>query len=158
MAQVIHTKKHGDHSFIKTWVETDGRHIGALEGGGFAYLSGLVVSRKQDLIDLIKEEEWLQKALDWWENKDQVTEEKEIKKVIFDNGTFCWEDGSPIISAQSLIENMPRGEELDMLLAWFHKREHKKAEEKKAEAEAQATQSQQSVKTNPKPGRPKKYR
>lgn len=140
MGQTIHTKARGDHTFRKTWVSSDGRHIGALVGGGYAYLSGLLVTKKEDLTELIPVGPEREKAYAWWDNKDQELEEKQIKRIILDtDGEFKWEDGSPIVSAQSLIENLPRGEKLDMMLAWFHKREQAKTDKDSAEKEIEST-------------------
>lgn len=142
MAQLIHTKHRGDHVFSRTWVLSDGRHLGQLSGGGYAYLSGILVDKRQDLIDVIPSGPDQEKALAWWDNADQELEEKEYKKVLLDvDGEFKWEDGSPIESAQSLIENLPRGSNLDMLLAWFHNKEHEKtvAKEKAKKALAETT-------------------
>jgi len=134
MAQTIHTKKRGDHTFRKTWASSDGRHIGALAGGGYAYLSGLLVMKREDLTDLIPTGPEREKALAWWNNKDQDLEEKQTNRIILDaDNEFKWEDGSPIISAQSLIENLPRGKKLDMMLAWFHEREQTKNDKAKNE-------------------------
>jgi hypothetical protein len=136
--QVIHTKNRGDHTFIRTFASSDGRHIGALAGGGYAYLSGILVTKREDLIDLIPEGPDREAALAWWENKDQDLEKKEVRRVLMDvDGDFKWEDGSPIESAQSLIENFPRGSDLDKLLEWFHERENKKkaAQSKRKDSE-----------------------
>lgn len=141
MAQIIHTKMRGDHVFRKTWVSSDGRHIGVLANGGYAYLSGLLVNKRDDLIDLITDDEEREKALAWWENKDQPLDTQPKKKVVLDykDGNFKWEDGSEILTAQSLIENLPRGKNLDMLLKWFHEKEQTKEEKAAAHREAEQT-------------------
>jgi hypothetical protein len=132
MPQTLITKHHGEVTFRKTWVNADGRHIGALAGGGYAHLSGILVEKKRDLTDLIPPGPDLIAACDWWDNKD-IELEPSARRVVFGPKGFVWDDGSPIISAQSLVENFPRGKELDMMLEWFHDQKQQKLAESESE-------------------------
>ncbi len=125
MSQTLITKHHGEVTFRKTWVDAGGRHIGALIGGGYAHLSGILVEKKRDLLDLIPPGPEQVAACNWWDNKD-VELTPPAKHVVFGPKGFVWDDGSPIVSAQSLVENFPRGKELDMMLEWFHDQKQQK--------------------------------
>lgn len=149
MAQTLKSKVRGNLRFRKTWRQIDGRHIGALVGGGYAHTSGLLVEKKQDLLDLITPEEVdeRQKAIDWWENKDvSLDEESRPKGVLISSGGDCmWDDGTPIESAQSIIENLPKGDLLETVLAWFHKKQKLEKINEKIDAENRDLATQKNV-------------
>ena len=132
MPQTLITKLHGEVTFKKTWVNADGRHIGALAGGGYAHLSGILVDKKRDLLDLIPPGPDQVAACNWWDNKD-VELEPPVRRVVFGPKGFVWDDGTAIASAQSLVENFPRGKDLDMMLEWFHDRKQQKLAETESE-------------------------
>jgi hypothetical protein len=166
MPQTLITKHRGEVTFRKTWVDAGGRHIGALVGGGYAHLSGILVEKKRDLLDLIPSGPELVAACNWWDNKD-IELEPSARHVVFGPKGFVWDDGSPIVSAQSLVENFPRGKDLDMMLEWFHDQKQQKlaaSENEDADYDKAVTAAQTTLavkKTvnalNKKsPGRPKK--
>ncbi len=138
--QVINTKHFGPVEFKRTWVADEGRHVGLLAKGGYAHLTGHPVVKEQDLIELIPKGEELDAALEWWKNRDKIKETPETKRIMLElDGSYRWEDGSPITAAADIMTALPPGPQLEAVLAWFHAQhvagEVEKEVEKKVEAD-----------------------
>ncbi|MDO9566677.1 MAG: hypothetical protein Q7J15_08055 [Candidatus Desulfaltia sp.] len=137
--QVIKTKHFGPISFIKTWVSSDGRHIGKLAKGGYAHLSGSPVTAKKDLSDLIPSGQDKQDALEWFDHKDEVPPKMEMKRItLTPDGGYEWEDGSEITDAADIYNTLPKGVQLEAVLNWFTRKQS--VEKGKAKMERSAEQ------------------
>lgn len=127
--QTINTKHYGPISFDKTWVSSDGRHIGKLTKGGYAHLSGSVVSLKRDLEDLITNSKDREEAFHWFTNKDNPKKQTTGRKILLKpDGSYAWADGSPIIDAADLYSTLCEGPQLEAVLMWFRNRSKHKDE------------------------------
>jgi len=124
MGQILKTAHFGEVEFTKTWVTSTGKHIGKLAKGGYAFLSGQPITKKKDLTDCIPGGTELEEALNWFSNKDKIKEETVPPKmvVIQRDGSYAFDDGSPIKDVADLIEAIPRGPVLDAAVAWFTNR------------------------------------
>jgi hypothetical protein len=133
--QVINTKEFGDLTFIRTW--TDGHiHIGKLEDGGFCHIGGPPISTRAELEDAIPRGPQLEDALDWWENKDKAEQKKKSRRIMIqDDGSYVFEDGSPIESVDELVACIPTGPALDAAVAWYVEANKDKIERKIANKE-----------------------
>ena len=122
--QTIKTKHFGPISFIKTWVSSDGRHIGKLAKGGYAHLSGSQVTAKKDLSDLIPSGQDKKDALDWFDHKDEVQPKMEMKRItLTPDGGYEWEDGSSITDIADILNTLPKGVQLEAVLDWFTRKQ-----------------------------------
>lgn len=122
--QTIKTKHFGPISFVKTWVSSDGRHIGKLAKGGYAHLSGSPVTAKKDLSELISSGQDKKDALEWFDHKDEVKPKMEMKRIILiPDGGYEWEDGSPITDVADILNALPKGVQLEAVLDWFTKKQ-----------------------------------
>jgi hypothetical protein len=139
--QTIKTKHFGPISFVKTWVSSDGRHIGKLAKGGYAHLSGSPVTAKKDLSELIPSGQDKKEALEWFDHKDEVKPKMEMKRIVLiPDGGYEWEDGSPITDAADIYNALPKGVQLEAVLDWFtRKKVVKKGEAKNLQRSQQAT-------------------
>jgi len=120
MPQLIKRSAFGDLNFIRTWVNGN-MHIGNLVEGGYAHLGGMPVTMKSELEDTIPKGKFLDEALLWFANKDKVKTSKEKKKRIMveSDGSYVFEDGSPIMGVGDLFSSMPIGPALDAAVVWF---------------------------------------
>lgn len=122
--QTIKTKHFGPISFVKTWVSSDGRHIGKLAKGGYAHLSGSPVTSKKDLSELIPTGQDKQDALEWFVHKDEIKPKMEMKRIILiPDGGYEWEDGSPITDVADILNALPKGVQLEAVLDWFTRKQ-----------------------------------
>ena len=139
--QTIKTKHFGPISFVKTWVSSDGRHIGKLAKGGYAHLSGSPVTAKKDLSELISSGQDKKDALEWFDHKDEVKPKMEMKRIILiPDGGYEWEDGSPITDAADILNALPKGVQLEAVLDWFTKKQSvKRSDAGKLQNRQQAT-------------------
>ena len=139
--QTIKTKHFGPIAFVKTWVSSDGRHIGKLAKGGYAHLSGSPVTAKKDLSELISSGQDKKDALEWFDHKDEVKPKMEMKRIILiPDGGYEWEDGSPITDAADILNALPKGVQLEAVLDWFTKKQSvKRSDAGKLQNRQQAT-------------------
>lgn len=139
--QVIKTKHFGPIAFIKTWVSSDGRHIGKLAKGGYAHLSGSLVTAKKDLSELIPSGQDKKDALEWFDHKDEVKPKMEMKRIILTpDGGYEWEDGSPITDIADVYNTISKGVQLEAVLDWFTRKQAvKKGNAKNLQRSQQAT-------------------
>jgi len=127
MSQIIKTKHFGPIAFDKTWVSSDGRHIGKLTKGGYAHLSGSMVSSKKDLVELIPAGKDRKEAQEWYENKDKEKFNPSNKRIFLNaNGDYEWEDGKPITDPVDVYNNLPQGAQLEAVLLWFREKQKEK--------------------------------
>lgn len=138
--QIINTKHYGPVEFERTWVATEGRHIGLLAAGGYAHLTGHPVTRQSDLLDVIPAGKDQKEALEWWKNRDKVKETKSAKRIMLEpDGSYRWEDGSPITNAADIMTALPQGPQQEAVLAWFHTQHAEQRVEKEAEVDRTAS-------------------
>jgi hypothetical protein len=117
--QVINTSNYGELTFERTW--TDGTiHIGRLVDGGYCHIGGPPVASKTDLEKAIPSGKHLDEALNWWENKDKVQVKKDRPKIVMqEDGSYVFDDGSPIKSVADFVAYLPPGPALDAAVLWY---------------------------------------
>jgi hypothetical protein len=127
--QVIKTKHFGPISFEKTWVSSDGRHIGKLTKGGYAHLSGSPVTSKKDLADLIPAGNDRKDAQEWFANKDKKDFHPNKKRIFLKaNGDYEWEDGTALDDPVDVYNNLAQGKQLEAVLTWLREKQAENAE------------------------------
>jgi len=139
--QVINTSGYGDLTFIRTW--SDGTiHIGKLKDGGYCHIGGPPVASKRDLESAIPSGTHLDEALDWWENKDKIEEKKDRPKIVIQgDGSYAFDDGSPIESVADFVAYIPQGPALDAAVLWYVETHRDKIEQNKSNATDTAQQT-----------------
>lgn len=128
MPQIIKTAHYGDLEFEKSWAN-ENRHIGKLVNGGYCFISGQPILYRNDIERTIPTGKDLEDALLWFENKDSY--EAMAKRrciVIMPDGSFSFDDGSPVTSYSDIVNNLPQGELQDAALRWWAMRDREKKE------------------------------
>lgn len=118
MPQILHTKDFGDIEVVRSFVKGN-LHIVELTNGAYAHSSGLPVQSKDELREAIPKGHALDKALHWWEHRNDETEAPKRRILIQPDGTIAFDDGTPVTSISEIIEYVPRGPFLDAAIAAF---------------------------------------
>lgn len=118
--QTINRAGYGDLTFQKTWVGGN-LHIGKLADGSYAHLAGMPVSQRSEIEDVIPKGKDLEEALKWFETKDDVKPRSASSKriIIEPDGSYSFEDGSPVKTIRELMDALPKGPALDAAVTWF---------------------------------------
>jgi hypothetical protein len=121
MSQIIHTKDFGDIEVERAWVDgTMG--IGVTPQGAYVHLSGLPVQSRAELEAVIHDTAELADACYWLEHRHDITEEAKKRVVCNPNGSYEFEDGTPVNSVVELIDSMGQGNPaLEPAILWFAK-------------------------------------
>ena len=97
-------------------------------------MSGSPVTSKKDLSELIPSGQDKKDALDWFEIKDKPQAKTDAKKIMLTpDGGYVWEDGSEITDAVDIYNTLPKGPQLEAILAWFQEKKTTDADQKKKE-------------------------
>ena len=152
--QTINTKYYGPISFEKTWVSSDGRHIGKLTKGGYAHLSGSIITNEQDLMDLIPSVKERDAAIKWFKQKDEPNEQIAAKSLLLrSDGSYLWEDGTEVTDVTEVYNALPKGPQLEAVLVWFRAKSAKEEaaqatedDKKKKEAQARMAHAREAIK------------
>lgn len=143
MPQILHTKDFGPIEVVRSYVKGN-LHIVELANGGYAHSSGLPVQNKNELMEAIPPGPALDKALEWWEHRDDEPEEPKRSIVIRPDGTLAFDDGSPVQSISDIIQHIPPGPFLDAAITAFSHMK-KQAEEAEKSAATPAGQAAKAV-------------
>lgn len=119
MAQLIKRPGYGVIKIVKSWVKADGAHIGQLEGGGYAHLSGLPVSELDELNGLVMSNADWQEAVNWFDSERERAAQVPRNIVIKPDGSFEWSDGTPVTNYNEVIQAIPAGKMQDAALDWL---------------------------------------
>ena len=133
MGQIMKTK-FGDMEFEQTWTQYGGLHIGRLTQGGYAHISGLPVTTREELASVIPPSPELDKALKWFDDREQAGEEAGPKTSItmHPDGSLTFADGTAVTELAQIMENIPPGPLQEAAVKSWAKLD----EERKARAES----------------------
>jgi len=131
MPQILHTKDFGDIEVVRSFVKGN-LHIVELTNGAYAHSSGLPVQSKDELREAIPKGPALDKALHWWEHRNDEVEAPKRSILIRPDGTLAFDDGTPVRTISEIIEHIPRGPFLDAAIKTFTAMQEKIQEEEKA--------------------------
>jgi hypothetical protein len=96
--------------------------IGVTPQGSYVHLSGLPVQTVAELKQVIHDKEELADAIHWLEHRHDFEEEKPKRIVFNPDGSYEFEDGTPINSITELIDAMGQGNPaLEAACLWFSK-------------------------------------
>jgi hypothetical protein len=123
--QILKTKQFGDVRVVRSFNEPP-LHIALCDNGAYVHTSGLPVKDKSDLRKAIPLE-FLPAALDWFDNRHKATENAPLRLMMEGDGSFVFEDGSPVESLSQLVTALKPGKVLDAAIDWF--REKQKTQE-----------------------------
>jgi len=154
MPQILHTKEFGDIEVVRSFVKGN-LHIVELTNGAYAHSSGLPVQGKDELRDAIPKGPALEKALNWWEHRDDEVEAPKRSILIKPDGTISFDDGTPVQSISEIIEHVPRGPFLDAAIKTFTMMQGIVQEEAKAAQTVAGKAAKKIAKPKPKPKTPK---
>lgn len=150
MSQKIFTKNFGEIIFERTFVEGP-LHIGKLVGGGFLHVTGQPIDSEKELRAAIPRGPELDAALDWFRHKDDVPEGEVVRQVVIKpDGSYKFDDGSPIKSITELVQSIAPGPALDAAVMWFMER-HQAAKQHLAEVKASGSKPQGMTQPEKKP-------
>lgn len=132
MPQVLFSKQFGELSFSKTWAMGQ-THLGLLTGGGYSHLSGHPVKSIDEGLEAIPPGPDRDAFMEWFQNKDKVPEEAIKRRIIVNpDGSYSFDDGSPIEKAEDLIGYFGSGDALEQALRWFAQELLRRSEVEKA--------------------------
>jgi hypothetical protein len=136
MSQIIGTKN-GAIEVERSW--SDGpHHIALLTNGAYCHISGLPITSKKELQDVLTGEE-LQKALHWFEHRHEEQTKAARRIILEPDGTPIFEDGEPVESPSDLYQFFKPGPVLDgAIRALVLKQEAKAKTQKQAATKAGA--------------------
>jgi hypothetical protein len=154
MPQILHTKEFGDIEVVRSFVKGN-LHIVELTNGAYAHSSGLPVQSKDELREAIPKGPALEKALNWWEHRDDEVEAPKRSIIIKPDGTLAFDDGTPVQTISEIIEHIPRGPFLDAAIKAFTTMQEKIQEEEKAAQTTAGQVAKKIAKTKAKPKSPK---
>jgi hypothetical protein len=154
MPQILHTKDFGDIEVARSFVKGN-LHIVELTNGAYAHSSGLPVQSKDELREAIPKGPALEKALNWWEHRDDEVEAPKRSILIKPDGTLSFDDGTPVGSISEIIEHVPRGPFLDAAIKTFTMMQGIAQEEEKAAQTVAGKTAKKIAKSKPKPKTPK---
>lgn len=119
MSQTIKRPGYGVIKIVKSWVKADGAHIGQLEGGGYAHLSGPPVQELSELNGLVMGDADWQEAVTWFDSEKERAAQVPRNIVIKPDGAFEWSDGAPVTNYNEVIQAIPPGKLQDAALDWL---------------------------------------
>lgn len=122
--QELHTKHRGSWKFIQTWSD-NGVHLGLLPEGGYAHVNGLSIESPNDFrMSMAGDLKALEAALYWWEHKDELAAQAVERFIIIKpDGTYEYDDGSPITDPAELMRYFANDKEAQKsALTWFAKK------------------------------------
>lgn len=110
MPQMIATKN-GPIEVERSWSEGP-HHIALLTNGAYCHITGLPISAKKELQEVLTGEE-LEKALHWFDHRhDEQT--KAARRIFLEpDGTPMFDDGTPVESPSDLYQFFKPGPVLD---------------------------------------------
>jgi hypothetical protein len=119
MSQKIYTKQFGDIEFERTFVEGT-LHLGKLVGGGYLHITGQPIDSEKELRGAIPRGPELDAALDWYRHKDDKPAVEAPRNVVIKpDGSYAFDDGSPIKTITELVQSIAPGPALDAAVMWF---------------------------------------
>ena len=121
MSQIIHTKDFGTIEIERSWVNgTMG--IGVTPKGAYCHLSGLPVQSREELETVGMSADELADAVYWLDHRHDVVDTPAMRVVCNTDGSYEFEDGTPIGSVVELIDSMGQGNPaLEPAILWFAK-------------------------------------
>lgn len=119
MASILQTKDFGPIEVERVWANGT-MLIGVTPKGAYVHTSGLAVQSREEFEAVGMNPEELAEACYWLEHRHDVVEEAP-KRIMFNpDGSYEFEDGSPITSITELIEAMGQNNPaLEAACLWF---------------------------------------
>jgi len=143
--QVLKTQNYGNLTFVRTW-NIEGIHIGLLKSGGYCHIGGPPIGNKGELKAAIPPGAALDKAINWWEHRDDIKETAKPRKIVIQlDGSYTFDDGSIIESVGDIVSSIPPGAALDAAVAWYTKEYNKFEMSKKREKEIVKAQTEDNL-------------
>jgi len=131
MSQKIFTKNFGELDVVRSW--QDGPyHVAKLTNGSYAHITGLPVTSKDELRAVLVGQEY-RDAEEWFDNRHKAATEDTPLRIMDDNGSFIFEDGSAIETVSQIIQSVKPGAFLEVVLAWFTAKRQKDAMDQRKE-------------------------
>lgn len=119
MASILQTKDFGPIEVERVWANGT-MLIGITPTGSYVHTSGLAVQSKEEFEAVGMNPQDLAEACYWLEHRHDIVEEAPKRIVFNPDGSYEFEDGSPINSITELIDAMGQGNPaLEAACLWF---------------------------------------
>lgn len=116
--QVIQTK-FGKLVVEQSWADQSNlAHVARLAGGGYAHISGAPIKSEQELRGAIADKAELQRALEWFANRDNPETVRRGFKLSPD-GNWTFDNGDPIENLGDILNNAAPGPAQDAMIKWM---------------------------------------
>ena len=119
--QKLYTKKFGELEVMASWAEPP-NHIALLSNGSYVHITGVPIADKAVLRKTLPMDV-LAAALDWFDHRHEQKTPESMRIMIESDGSFAYEDGTPITSLSQLTQALQPGPILEAALLWFTRKQ-----------------------------------
>jgi hypothetical protein len=116
--QTLDTGRFGQIQVIQTWV-MKGKSISKLGNGAFVHTTGLPLASKKEITEVIPPGPDQDEAVYWFEHRHDEPEEQGRRIVMNPDGSFAFEDGTPIASITEITQALKPGPHQEVVIRWF---------------------------------------
>ncbi len=118
-AQMLDTGRFGQIQVVQTWVMRE-RSISKLSNGAYVHTTGLPVTNKKEIQEVIPAGPVQDEALYWFEHRHDEPEQGPGRRIVMDpDGAFAFEDGSSITSITEITQALKPGPHQEVVIRWF---------------------------------------
>jgi hypothetical protein len=125
--QALDTGRFGVIHVLQTWVMRD-KKISKLSNGAYVHTTGLPIASKKEITEVIPPGPSQDEALYWFDHRDENPEDPGRRITMNPDGSFAFDDGSPITSIAEITQALTSGPHQEVVIRWFIKEQDKKAQ------------------------------
>jgi hypothetical protein len=118
VAQTLDTGRFGQIQVVQTWV-MKGKSISKLANGAFVHTTGLPIASKKEITEVIPPGPEQDEAVYWFDHRHDEPEEQGRRIVMNPDGSFAFEDGTPIASITEITQALKPGPHQEVVIRWF---------------------------------------
>jgi hypothetical protein len=116
--QTLDTGRFGQIQVVQTWA-MKGKSISKLANGAFVHTTGLPISSKKEITEVIPPGPEQDEALYWFDHRHDEPEEQGRRIVMNPDGSFAFEDGTAIASITEITQALKPGPHQEVVIRWF---------------------------------------
>lgn len=125
--QILDTGRFGQIQVVQTWVMRE-KSISKLTNGAYIHTSGLPVSSKKEITEVIPPGREQDEALYWFDHRDEEQQAPGRRIIMNQDGSFVFDDGEPITSISEITQALKPGPHQEVVIRWFITEQEKKAQ------------------------------
>jgi len=125
--QMLDTGRFGPIHVVQTWAMRE-KKISKLTNGSYVHTTGLPISSKKEITEVIPPGPAQDEALYWFDHRYEQQEDTGCRIVMNQDGSFVFEDGSPITSISEITQALKPGPHQEVVIRWFIAEQDRKAQ------------------------------